>query len=612
MAEVFDSKAFLKTLTHRPGCYRMLNAEGDVLYVGKAKDLKKRVATYFGSKAHHPKTQALMNVTERVDFTVTQTELEALILEYNLIKLHQPRFNVLLRDDKSYPYIHLTCDHAYPRLMFYRGARKKTGRFFGPYPNSWAVRETLLLIQKLFRIRQCEDAFFQNRSRPCLQFQIKRCSGPCTGEISDAAYAEDVNNAVLFLEGRSDTVINKLREKMATAAAEQHYEAAAQYRDQVAAIKQLQSRQLVAGGLKTSADAVSVVEQAGQFAICCIMIRGGRVLGSRKFYPRTAKGTSAEEVMSGFIGQHYFSHEVPPEILLSTEIPDIDLLNAGLSSHANHKVVLKSRVRGRRKGWLEMARTNAEEGLLMKLASNASLRSQRAELAAIFGLDEPPARIECFDISHTSGEATVASCVVFGVDGPMKQSYRRFNIKDVAAGDDYAAIQQAVSRRYSRVKLEESPVPDLVLIDGGKGQLSSAVAALESIGMEGMTIAGVSKGPDRRPGEEQIWLPGESLPVAIAGNSGAMHLIQQVRDEAHRFAVAGHRASRNKARKASALESIAGLGPKRRKALLQHFGGLQGVKNAGKEDLTGVAGISASLAEKIYGYFHGVIDAERK
>ena len=609
MAELFDSKVFLKTLTHRPGCYRMLNAGGDVLYVGKAKDLKKRVSSYFGSKAHHPKTQALMNVTERVDFTVTGTELEALILEYNLIKLHQPKFNVLLRDDKSYPYIHLTGDTDFPRLLFYRGARNKAGRYFGPYPNSWAVRETLLLIQKLFGIRQCDDSFFQNRSRPCLQFQIKRCSGPCTAEISAEDYAEDVNNAVLFLEGRSETVVKRLREKMDSAAEGQRYEEAAHFRDQVAAIKQLQSKQLVSGSLKTSADAVSVVEQAGQFAICCIMIRGGRVLGSRKFYPRTVKGTTAVEAMAGFIGQHYFSHEVPPEILLNVEVPDLELLNAGLSSHSNHKVEIKSRLRGRRRGWVEMATTNAAEGLMMKLASNASLRAQREELAVAFGLDEPPVRIECFDISHTSGEATVASCVVFGVDGPMKQSYRRFNIKDVAAGDDYAAIHQAVKRRYKRVKAGESAVPDLVLIDGGKGQLASAVEALEEVEMQGLTIAGVSKGVDRRAGDEQIWLPGESRTVPIAGNSGAMHLIQQVRDEAHRFAVAGHRASRNKARNVSPLEAIEGLGPKRRKALLQHFGGLQGVTSAGKQDLATVTGISIALAEKIYGHFHGVIDA---
>jgi excinuclease ABC subunit C len=611
VSETFDSKAFLKTLTHRPGCYRMLNAKGDVLYVGKAKDLRKRVSTYFGSKAHHPKTQALMNVTERVDFTVTATELEALILEFNLIKLHQPRFNVLLRDDKSYPYIHLTGDHAFPRVLFYRGARKKTGRYFGPYPNSWAVREALLLIQKIFGIRQCEDAFFANRSRPCLQFQIKRCTGPCTGEISAEDYADNMKSAVLFLEGRNDAVVNRLRQKMDAAAEAKHYEQAAQLRDQVAAIQQLQSRQLVSGGLKTSADAVAVVEQAGQFAICCIMIRGGRVLGSRKFYPRTAKGTSAEEVMSGFIGQHYFSHEVPPEILLNVPVPDLELLNAGLTSHSNYKVEIRHKVRGRRKGWLEMAATNAEEGLMMKLASNSSLRTQRAELAVALGLDEPPARIECFDISHTSGEATVASCVVFGVDGAMKQSYRRFNIKGITAGDDYAAINQAVSRRYKRVKAEDAQVPDLVLIDGGKGQLASAVDALEAIGMEGLNIAAVSKGPDRRPGDEQIWQPGSTKPVQLAGNSGAMHLIQQVRDEAHRFAVAGHRASRSKARKISALEAIEGLGPKRKKALLLHFGGLQGVKSAGKEDLASVTGISPTLAEKIYGHFHGVIDAER-
>ncbi|MDG1463455.1 MAG: excinuclease ABC subunit UvrC [Gammaproteobacteria bacterium] len=574
--------------------------------------MKKRVSSYFGSKAHHPKTQALMNAAQGVDFTVTNTELEALILEYNLIKLHQPRFNVLLRDDKSYPYIHFTGDHEYPRVVFFRGARKKQGRYFGPYPNSWAVREALLLIQKLFGIRQCDNSFFENRSRPCLQFQIKRCSGPCTGEISPENYAESVKHATLFLEGRSEAVVNLLQEKMNDASNEQRYELAGTVRDQIAAIKQLQSSQLVSGNLKTSADAVAVVEQAGQFAICCIMIRGGRVLGSRKFFPKTAKGTTAVEVMSGFLGLHYFSHEVPPEILLNVAVPDMELLSAGLSNQTARKVILKHRLRGRRHGWIDMASTNAKEALMMRLASNASLRSQREELAQAFGLDELPLRIECFDISHTSGEATVASCVVFGVDGPMKQSYRRFNIKDVAPGDDYAAIHQAVKRRYKRVKAGESAVPDLVFIDGGKGQLASAVAALEEVEMQGLTIAGISKGVDRRAGDEQIWLPGESRSLPIVGNSGAMHLIQKVRDEAHRFAVAGHRASRNKARNVSPLEAIEGLGPKRRKALLQHFGGLQGVKSAGKQDLARVNGISVALAEKIYGHFHGVIDAELK
>jgi len=612
VSEAFDSKAFLKTLTHRPGCYRMLSSDGTVLYVGKAKDLKKRVSSYFGSKAHHPKTQALMNVTDSVDFTVTATELEALILEYNLIKLHQPRYNVLLRDDKSYPYIHLTGNHEYPRLMFYRGARKKQGKLFGPYPNSWAVRETLVLIQKVFGLRQCEDSFFENRSRPCLQFQIKRCSGPCTGEISKQDYLEDIDNAVTFLEGRSETVIKRIRQKMDAAAEGRRYEEAGQYRDQVAAIQQLLSHQTVAGGLKTNADAVAVLEQGGQFGIACIMIRSGRVLGSRKFFPKTVKGTTAEEVMAGFIGQHYFSHEVPAEILLNVEVPDAELLSLGLTEQAGHKVVIKHRLQTRRKAWVDMALSNATEALTMRLASNTSLRKQREQLADLLELDEPPYRIECFDISHTSGESTVASCVVFGEEGPVKQAYRRFNIKDVDAGDDYAAIGQVVRRRYKRLKTGEAPMPDLVLIDGGKGQLGKAYEALEELQLSDLTLAAVSKGPDRRAGDELLWLPGASHPIQLGEFSGALHLIQQARDEAHRFAIAGHRAARNKKRVESPLEAIPGLGPKRRRELLQHFGGLQGVTRAAKDDLAGVPGISSALAERIYGHFHGVRETDRK
>jgi len=416
----------------------------------------------------------------------------------------------------------------------------------------------------------------------------------------------------MLLEGRSETVVKRLQQKMETAAEDRQYETAGQYRDQIAAISQLQSKQAIAGGLKTQADAVAVVEQGGQFAVACIMIRAGRVLGSRKFYPKTAAGTTAEEVMAGFLGQHYFSHEVPREILLNVAIDDTELLAEGLTEQAGHKVELKHRLRERRKAWVEMARQNASEGLGMRLASNASLRSQREELADLLELDESPLRIECFDISHTGGEKTVASCVVFGEEGPVKQAYRRFNIKDVEKGDDYAAIEQVVMRRYKRLKSGEAPMPDLILIDGGKGQLGKAREALEELQLTDLTLAAVSKGPDRRPGDEQLWVPGRATPLRFDGKSGALHLIQQARDEAHRFAIAGHRAARGKARQVSPLEAIPGLGPKRRKQLLTHFGGLQGVMRAGKEDLTAVQGISKALAETIYGHLHGVKDAERK
>jgi excinuclease ABC subunit C len=600
----FDSKRFLKTLTHRPGVYEMLDETDTVLYVGKAKDLKNRVSSYFGSKAHHPKTQALMAAAKDVRITVTHTELEALLLEFNLIKLHQPRFNVLLRDDKSYPYIRRTGNHEYPRLVFHRGARKKTDQYFGPFPNSGAVRQTLALAQKLFRVRQCEDSFFANRSRPCLQYQIKRCSGPCTGMINKEDYASSVHHAELFLNGRSDDVVTDLMAQMEQASTTQAYEEASRIRDQIAAIKQVQAQQAVAGKLKTDADALAVVEQGGVFCIVSIMIRHGRVLGSRRFFPRAQHAATDSEVMRAFISQHYFDREVPGEILVNVTTDDAELLAESLSVQADHKVRIRSRVRSPRRDWVEMAATNARDALQIRLSSNASVRKQREELGLALGLDEPPTRMECFDISHTSGAETVASCVVFGLEGPIKSAYRRFNIKNITPGDDYAAIAQVVKRRYRRVKKGEVVTPDLALIDGGKGQLSAARGALAELEMDHFEVVGVSKGPDRRPGEEQLWVGDGKTPMRLQPSSAALHLIQQMRDEAHRFAIGGHRQQRSKARKNSVLEDIRGLGPKRRRELLRHFGGLQGVARAGVEDLSGVPGISTGLAREIYGYFH--------
>ncbi len=605
MDEPFDRKAFLASLTNRPGVYRMLTGEGVILYVGKARDLRKRVATYFGSKSHHPKTQALMAQTARVEVTITGTEQEALLLEYTLIKEHRPRFNVVLRDDKSYPSIYVSTEQAFPRFEFHRGARKAAGRFLGPWPNAGAVRDSLVQLQKLFRVRQCSETFFANRTRPCLQHQIQRCTAPCVGLISAEDYRRDVDDAVLFLEGRNAAVLASLVLRMEHASGKQDYERAAILRDQVTLIRRIQAEQVVAGTGIEEADVLGLHQEQGQACVAVILIRGGRVLGSRTWFPRVVAGTDPDEVIAAFITQHYFHEQPPAEILVPVAPLDAAVLETALTGRIGRACRIRHQVRGTRKRWLEMAATNASQGLASRLAANSSVRAQLESLAEALALEDVPKRIECFDISHTGGNETVAACVVFGTDGPIKSDYRRFNIRDIEPGDDYAAIGQVVERRFARIRRGESPMPDLILIDGGKGQVEKARAALEELQLAHLPLIGIAKGRDRRAGEEKLVLPGESLERTLPRDSPALLLIQQIRDEAHRFAITGHRQRRARARISSSLESIEGLGPQRRRALLRQFGGLQGIRQAGVADLAKVHGISRTLAQRIYDHLHG-------
>lgn len=602
-ASNFDLKSFLKSLTSRPGVYRMFDAKDDVIYVGKAKSLKRRVSSYFQKAAKDAKTMALVDAVARVDVTVTNTETEALLLESNLIKQFKPRYNILLRDDKSYPYIHLN-DHEFPRISFYRGVRRKQGRFFGPYPSAAAVRDTLNVLQKLFMIRPCRDTFFANRSRPCLQYQIKRCTAPCVGYITPEDYQRDIDNAVKFLEGRNSEVIDDFVRRMEDASEQLEFEKAAQYRDQIASLRRASERQYMSGE-GGDADVIAVQEKNGMHCVAILFIRGGRSLGSKTWFPQHANGASPEEVLTAFLPQYYLEREAPVEILLSHAVADEELLSLSFSEKIGRKVRLKHRVRGDRARWLELAAKNAQQALVARLASDLNLEKRFESLADALGMDQPPKRIECFDISHTGGEATVASCVVFGRDGAIKSDYRRFNIDDIEPGDDYAAMRQALTRRYLRLKKGEGIIPDLLLIDGGKGQLRQAVEALEELQIEDILIVGVAKGPTRKPGLEQLFLAGREDGLILPANSPGLHLVQQVRDEAHRFAIAGHQHRRGKTRRESTLESIEGLGPKRRQQLLKAFGGLQGVSRAGVEDLSKVKGISRDLAKRVYEYFHG-------
>ena len=600
----FEVKSFLRSLTNRPGVYRMLDAKHKVIYVGKARDLKKRVSSYFHRSQTAVKTIAMMEQVARVEVTVANTEAEALILEYNLIKQHKPRFNVLLRDDKSYPYIYASTDHAFPRLKFHRGARKGKGRYFGPYPNTRAVRQTLNELQKLFLIRNCEDSFFSNRTRPCLQYQIKRCTAPCVGIVDEEQYRKDIDAAILFLEGRNKSVVNAFIRRMEKASEAQDYEQAARLRDQIARLKEIQAKQLVT---RTDSKDLDILGFASNGAIHCVtvlFIRNGSVIGSRDHFPKLPGETDKNKLLNGFVSQYYLGRDAPAEIVLDAEIEDAALLEQELTTRMGHKVAIRNRVRGDRARWLQMARTNAEQGLGLKVASNATIRRQFAALGEVLGLEEPPQRLECFDISHTSGEATVASCVVFNTAGPMKSDYRRFNLSPDSAGDDYGAMSEALRRRYERVKKGEVPMPDVLFVDGGKGQLAEAMKVLDALELDWLTVVAVAKGRARRPGAERLFRPGSDRPLQLPPDSPALLLIQQIRDEAHRFAITGHRQRRAKARRTSPLEHIPGLGPKRRRELLRQFGGLQGVVGAGIDDLAKVRGISRRLAETIYNELH--------
>ncbi len=602
-APAFDHTAFLKNCTLAPGVYQMLDASGAVIYVGKAKSLRKRIASYFRSAGERsPKTRAMVGQIAGIRVAVTETEAEALLLEANLIKRHRPRYNVLLRDDKSYPYIFVS-NHEYPRLGFHRGARKKGVRYFGPYPSSVAVRDTLNLLQKLFLVRQCEDSVFAHRSRPCLQYQIGRCTAPCVSYIEPEEYAADVEASVRFLQGRSDEVIGDLVQRMEEASRELRFERAARLRDQIANLRQISQQQYVAGG-EGDADVFALAREGGTAAVQIFFVRNGQNLGNTVRYPRLPEEADDAEIMAAILAQYYVEREPPRRVLVSRRPDAPEALEALLQERRGSRVHLAWSPRGDRAEWLRMAERNARLALQAHLAGKAGQQARLEALTAALNLPQPPRRMECFDISHTQGEGTVASCVVFGPEGPIKSDYRRFNIAGIEPGDDYAAMHQALERRFARLKRGEGQVPDILFIDGGKGQVAQARDVLKGFGMEWLRVVGVAKAADRRPGLETLVLSGVEGPSILPAQSSALHLIQQIRDEAHRFAITGHRARRAKARRESRLEGIPGLGPKRRAALLSHFGGLQGIARAGPEELAKVPGISRGLARAIYEGFH--------
>lgn len=607
MSGEFNPEEFLSTLTNKPGVYRMYNDQQEVIYVGKAKHLKKRVSSYFHGSDKGSKTRSLVSQIRNIEVTVTNTEGEALLLEDNLIKEFKPRYNILLRDDKSYPYVYLDSHNKFPRLSFHRGAKKKQGEYFGPYPSAGAVRESLNLLQKVFRIRQCEDSFFKNRSRPCLQYQIKRCTAPCTGLISEEDYALDVRHAVMFLQGKSSLIVEELVKKMDHASSTQEYEKAAVYRDQIAQLKRVQEKQYVSGE-QGNIDVIACVAKNGHACVQVFFIRDGRNLGNKYYFPKQIGQSDAQDILSAFLPQYYLNNKtnrfVPPEIIVNHKLDEKQLLQEVLSEHADRKVMISDSVRSERARWIKMAENNASMVLANELANKASLLKRFEELQEVLDLDAMPQRLECFDISHTMGESTVASCVVMDTQGVVKNDYRQFNIKDITPGDDYAAMDQALTRRYTRLKKGEGKLPDVLFIDGGKGQVSAAMNVMEELQIDDVDIIGVAKGPERKPGLETLIVGRTGKTIDLPSDSAALHLIQQIRDEAHRFAITGHRQRRSKTRKTSLLENIEGLGPKRRQQLLKQFGGLQGIKRAGVEDLSSVHGISRALAQRIYDHFH--------
>ncbi|MBY4677213.1 excinuclease ABC subunit UvrC [Marinobacterium arenosum] len=608
MSEVsagFDARAFLARLTSRPGVYQMYDAAGELLYIGKAKNLKNRVGSYFRSSGLSIKTQALVAKIADIQVTVTNSETEALLLEQNLIKAHRPPYNILLRDDKSYPYIFVSDKDQYPAVRFNRGARNKGGRYFGPFPSGGAVRESLNLLQKLFRIRQCEDSFFKNRSRPCLQYQINRCSGPCVGLISPEAYQQDLRHATMFLEGKNKAILAELAESMEQASMALEFEQAATYRDQISSLQQVQEQQYVTG-MSGDADVIGVALQPGGVSVHMLYVRGGRIIGSKVFHPRVSVEDSEADILSAFLAQWYLGsqREIPNLVITSFELADRAALEEALMERRGRKVALQHSVRGERAGWQRLAQTNAEQQLASYLANKQNVYNRFLALQEALELESLPQRLECFDISHSSGEATVASCVVFDRNGPLKSDYRRFNIEGITGGDDYAAMHQALERRYTRIKKGEGKLPDILLIDGGKGQVSQALEVLEQLQIDEVLVVGVAKGPSRRAGLEVLLLGDSGTEVTLAGDSPALHLVQHIRDESHRFAITGHRARRGKARKQSTLEGIPGVGPKRRRELLRHFGGLQAMQSASIEEIAKVSTISRTLAEQIYAALH--------
>jgi excinuclease ABC subunit C len=606
-AAAFDGKAFVRALSTAPGVYRMFAADGTVLYVGKASALKNRVSSYFNNTPKSARIASMVSQIARMEVTVTRTEAEALILENELIKSLKPRYNVLLRDDKSYPYVLMT-NEPWPRIGTHRGPRSVPGRYFGPYASGLAVRDTLNLMHKLFKLRSCEESVFRNRSRPCLQHQIGRCSAPCVGLIPAPDYAESVRRATLLLEGRSDELTGELGRAMEAASEQLDFEEAARLRDLVASIRTLQARQYV-DGRAADLDVLAIAMQGASACVVLLAFRDGRNLGTRAFFPKTNGIDNPADVLNAFVSQFYIDQNPPKEIVLDRDIPERALIEEALSRANDRKVQIRHNVRSERAGYLDIARRNAEIALAGEMTSQSAQKARVDGLRDLLGLGEPPQRIECFDISHTMGEATVASCVVFNAEGPSRGQYRRYNITGITPGDDYAAMHQAIHRRFKRAVEENGVVPDVLLIDGGAGQVAQAKSVLDALGVVGVALVGVAKGPARRPGDEELLLP-DGRCVRPGADSPALQLIQQVRDEAHRFAITGHRGRRQKARTSSRLEDIPGIGPRRRAALLKHFGGLGGLKGAGVEEISRVEGINEALAERIYATLHGLETAE--
>ena len=608
MSKTVALPEFVRHLTSRPGVYRMLDAEGRVIYVGKASNLKKRVSSYFNRNQDSPKTRALVGLIRDIDITVTRTEGEALLLESNLIKSLRPRYNVVFRDDKSYPYLYLDGSHGFPRLSFHRGSRRGKGRYFGPYPSAAAARGTLNLVQKLFQVRQCEDSYYRNRSRPCLQHQIGRCRAPCVGLVSAQDYAEDLANAEMFLDGRNEELIDALTGPMERAAVELDFERAAQYRDQIAALRRIQEHQ-VATVPRGECDVIASVGEQGQACVQLFMVRGGRSLGHRCFFPRGDAGTDPAAILHAFLPQFYLSgagrNRIPAEILVNIRPTDLALVEGVFAQESGKAVRIRVPARGVKARWTDLARENAQLALRQRQGSRARHLDRLQLVADALDLPSTPARIECFDVSHTQGEAALAACVVFGPEGAVKSAYRRFKITGIAPGDDYAAMGQVLQRRYQRVLSGAEALPDLIVIDGGKGQVDVALDVLRSLELADIPLVGLVKGADRRPGQDALIVGGDRTARRLTTGHGGMLLLQEIRDEAHRFAITGHRQGRQRRRNESMLERVAGIGSTRRRVLLRHFGGMQGILRAGVDELSRVNGINKNLAQRIYTELHG-------
>lgn len=602
----FDPTRFLADASQQPGIYQMFGSDGQILYVGKAKNLKARLASYFRKTGLSVKTLALVSRIHRIEVTITASEAEALILEQNLIKSNRPPYNILLRDDKSYPYIFVSSGEPYPRISFHRGAKKKQGDYFGPFPNTGAVRESLQFLQKTFRVRQCEDSVFNNRSRPCLQYQIKRCTAPCVEFISKEDYANDLRHTSMFLTGNSQELMAELADQMDRAAQNLDFERAAQFRDQITFLRSIQSQQVIEEG-NGDIDVIALVARPNALCVHILFIRQGRILGSRSFFPQQGIADTNSEVLSEFVAQFYLANsgkDIPREIITNYPLDDQEVISSALQQAIGRQVFFTHSVRSHRAQWLQMAVNAAEQNLISHLNSRQNSLDRFIALQEALQLDETPQRMECFDISHSSGELTVASCVVFDTNGPLKSDYRRFNIEGITPGDDYAAMEQALERRYTRLKKGEGKMPDILLIDGGKGQLSKAKGVLAELGIDDVLMIGVAKGSTRKAGFETLYNAQTDTEIVLNNDSPALHLIQHIRDEAHRFAITGHKQRRDKKRKTSTLEDIPGVGAVRRRDLLRHFGGIREIQGASVNDLLKVKGISQQLAEEIYGFFH--------